>query len=382
MPDPDIVQEGAVHLDLPARAAGAKGPGTIGAGPFYNPAMRFNRDLSVLVLSARMATTPHERPFRVYDGLAASGARGLRLAKETTTRTAQTIEVVCNDRDADAAERIRRHAEANGVADRVEARHADFAYGFHGERFDHVDIDPFGSPMPFVDPALRHVRRGGTIAATATDVAALCGVHPNACLRRYDAVPWHGPAMHEVALRILAGAIVRHAAQSDQAARPILMHATDHYMRVYLEVEKGAQRADAALRQIGWAVEGVDGTRSLVARDSAPPTDARRVAGPLWTGPLHDAALVADLRERHLGHETLDAAPLDRFLDVAAEEAVGPGLFYEVGELSRTTKRNAPTREVLIDRLRAGGHHACRTHVDPAAIKTDAPMPTILAAFS
>lgn len=381
MPD-DHVVEGGIRLDIPPRSDGTRGPGTIGDGPFYNPAMRFNRDLSVLVTDARMDATRHDKPFRVYDGLAASGARGIRLAKECTPRPGQTIEVVCNDRDPEAVARIRRHAESNGVTERIEARNEDFTYGFHGERFDHVDIDPFGSPAPFFDAAIRHVRSGGTIAATATDVAALCGVYRNVCRRRYDATPWHGTPMHEVGLRILAGAIVRHAARFDKAARPVLMHATDHYMRVYLELRPGAQRADAARDAIGYAGEQVDGTRRLWQDRADVPDDVRALAGPLWVGPLHDAPLLDALTRALPEHQTLENAPLERFLETARAEVEAPPLHYGLGELAHAARRDAPTRATLIERLRAAGYHADRTHIDPAALRTDAPFAEILAAFS
>ena len=58
-------------------------------------------------------------------------------------------------------------------------------------RFDYIDIDPFGSPVGFVDSAMRSIKNGGVVACTATDTAALCGVYPRVCQRRYGAIPFH-----------------------------------------------------------------------------------------------------------------------------------------------------------------------------------------------
>ena len=72
-------------------------------------------------------------------------------------------------------------------------------------RFHYIDIDPFGSPVYFVDSAMRSVYNNGIIACTATDTATLCGVYPNVCRRRYGVKPFHSNVMHETGLRILLG---------------------------------------------------------------------------------------------------------------------------------------------------------------------------------
>lgn len=41
--------------------------------------------------------------------------------------------------------------------------------------WDFVDVDPFGSCMPFLDAAIGAVRDHGVLAAAATDLAVLCG---------------------------------------------------------------------------------------------------------------------------------------------------------------------------------------------------------------
>lgn len=370
-------QEGAIELDVPARPAGAKGPGAIGDGPFYNPAMQFSRDLSVLLVEERLQTILHDKPFVAYDGLAASGARGIRLAKECRPRADQEFLVVLNDREPDAIGRIERHIHANGVEACTETRQSDYTQGFGDDHFDYIDIDPFGSPMPFIDGALRHVRQGGIVAATATDVAALCGVHPSACRRRYDAIPWHAHGMHEVALRILAGAIIRHAARYDKTARPVLSHATDHYVRVYMEVRRGARRADEGLKQLAFAVEDHEGTRFLQRRDAPIPGDARRVAGPLWAGPLHDADLLHALQARLPEHPQLEPRTVGRFLERAIEEVDAPAMIYDVGELASGVGVSPPRFTALQDALRNQGYSCTRCHYAPEAIRTEAPRPII-----
>lgn len=378
------VHEGKARLEVPVpenvRAASDRGPGKIEGGLFFNPAMRFSRDLSVLFIEERAEAKTREEPFTVYDGLAATGARGIRLALECHPR-GRRLQVHVNDRDPRAVELLKRNIAANGVTDEVDATCEDFVHALGTTRYDHVDVDPFGSPIPFLDAAIQHVRDHGSLAVTATDVTALCGVYPKVALRRYDAVPWHGPGMHEVALRILAGTAVRNAARHDLALRPVLSHATDHYIRVYLTARRGAGRADEALGHIGYALEAADGTRSLVPRDAPRPADAVRWAGPLWTGPLQDTELVQALDDRLDRHPRLECTLLRRFLARAAEEAAAPPLLYEIGEIGKRLKRSVPPMDALFAALIADGHRVARTHTSDTAFKTDATRAEIDAAF-
>jgi tRNA (guanine26-N2/guanine27-N2)-dimethyltransferase len=73
-----IIQEGTTRLavpDLDAYVNGKHGLAALNAPVFYNPVMTFNRDVSVLF-------TACERPKTVLDGLAGTGARGVRIANE------------------------------------------------------------------------------------------------------------------------------------------------------------------------------------------------------------------------------------------------------------------------------------------------------------
>jgi tRNA G26 N,N-dimethylase Trm1 len=43
------------------------------------------------------------------------------------------------------------------------------------DRFDVVDLDPYGSAAPFLDAAVQSTADGGLICITCTDMAVLCG---------------------------------------------------------------------------------------------------------------------------------------------------------------------------------------------------------------
>ena len=122
----------------------------------------------------------------------------------------------------------------------------------HSQHFGYIDIDPFGTPMPFIDAAIQSIKNKGVLGITATDTAPLCGAHKAACIRRYKARPIRGSQCHEIGLRILLGYIAREAIKHDAGIRPLLCYYMDHYFRVYVQIIRGARRADKALEEIGF----------------------------------------------------------------------------------------------------------------------------------
>jgi tRNA (guanine26-N2/guanine27-N2)-dimethyltransferase len=347
--------EGGTTLHVPA-GGHVKGPKPRG-GPFYNPAMRLARDVSVAAAAHEAAT--RTSGIRFLDGLAAAGARGLRIAHEVPA-----CHVVLNDIDPKATARIEENRAALGLAD-AEVSTGPLEQVLAAERFDWVDVDPYGSPIRFLDAAVRGVRRGGIVSMAATDTATLNGLYPTTCRRRYDARSMRAPFGHELAVRLLTGAVVRAAARHDRAATPLLCHATDHYVRVYLRVEDGARRADEALGWMGYAwFDGRD-------RGVGPERPAEAAwAGPLWTGPLGDRSWVEGVHAEAGGR----AFPRDTvgLLERLVEEAGAPALFTSMPELGRAVKGSLPRIDAFMGRLREAGHVAVRTHFDPQGVKTDA----------
>lgn len=45
-------------------------------------------------------------------------------------------------------------------------------------QFDVIDLDPYGSCSIFIDSAVQAIKDGGLMLVTCTDLAVLCGNHP------------------------------------------------------------------------------------------------------------------------------------------------------------------------------------------------------------
>ena len=348
------VREGRAELVVPDVPV-LGGPGRRSSLPFYNPHMRVNRDLTVLLWSA---TLP--RGAKVLDGLAATGVLGIRGALESGLELA----VTWNDKNPNARDLILENAARNDVAGEV--LQEDLRVVLAKRRWDCVDIDPFGTPVPFVDAAIQQAWKGAVIGITATDTAPLAGTYPGVCLRRYGARSLPNPCTAETALRIFLGYLARIAASHDRGVHPLLAFAAEHFVKAIVAVDARPSSAEASLAHLGYVrFEGARFTAS-----TSPPNSPH--AGPLWLGPLSDSAVIASMAE---GVDTsFEAARLLRLL---LDEAGLPPFFYENHSLAQTLGLDPVPVASWVDALRLEGFRAARPHVTANAVKTDAPWEVV-----
>ena len=345
------VKEGAARLLVP-HVPRRKGPGTAGPWPFYNPTMTVNRDLAAIVL----AKWPR-RPRTVLDGLAATGAWGIRMQLE-----AGPYEITFNDRSTLAVRLIRENLRRNWT--RGDVVNGELVSLLGTDQYDFVDIDPFGPPTPFLGALFEEIKNGSGLGVTATDTSVLSGTYPAACLRRYQARPLRCPQGSEIGLRILLGFCERLAAKEGKAIRPILSFAAEHFLRVYATVDR--RTGDSPLGFVKRRSRG----EFIPARAEA---DA---IGRLWLGPLVDAPFL-----RRLTPSAWTSVPAARLLSSLQREADLPAFFVTTDELAAREHGSPPKLDLFLDALRETGHRAERTHFHPRGVRTDAPFDTVLSVF-
>jgi tRNA (guanine26-N2/guanine27-N2)-dimethyltransferase len=326
---------------------------------FYNAAMAVDRDLGVSL--ARALRERGEGPWRAWEMLAATGVRGLRILSESDL----VGEMWLTEQNPEALPVLRRNAR------RYAARGAHvLSHDAHrlipGAPFDFVDLDPYGTPVPFLPTALEAVRPGGLLGVTATDMMVLAGVLKGTCEARYGARPLRGRFGPEGGLRILIAYVARLAAESGRRVRPILSYVHDHHVRAYLRVTEPGD--DDPVDPVGLLSEPWDG-----------PAVVGGPFGPMWLGPLFDRDLVG-----RLGTSPMAARPkdLERLLrGFRGEVRADRPLFYEPNELAALLHlSNPPGIEALLDRLESSGWSAGRSHVRDAAFRTTAPRVDVLLA--
>ncbi|MBN2015164.1 MAG: tRNA (guanine(10)-N(2))-dimethyltransferase [Candidatus Altiarchaeota archaeon] len=329
---------------------------------FFNPQMELNRDISVAV--AKLT-----KPEHFCDALSGSGARGVRMANEVG------CQVTANDSNPKAVESIRKNAELNSVA--VNATNLDANLLMSQGRFDSIDIDPFGTPVRFIDSAVRSIRNEGVLAVTATDTSALCGTYPQACRRKYDSSPLRTDYYNELGLRILLGYVGRAGLKYDLCIQPLFSHCTRHYLRVYVRVKRSRKSANKSLQSMGYIqhcfrclYRGFSGLEELKTRcDCGSPL---RTAGPLWVSCFADPEFCKRLEQQLLeeNFRTLDES-LRLVSIVGAEQQVFVP-YYDVHKVyGKLGVIVAPMGKVM-ERLKGCGFKATRTHFSPIGVRTDA----------
>jgi tRNA (guanine26-N2/guanine27-N2)-dimethyltransferase len=365
------VREGNVEVEVPEQPAVGKGDAV-----FFNPQMELNRDVTVAALRAYRDREPRAETY--FDANAASGVRGVRAA-------AEGWDVTMVDVDSDAVELARENAARNDVDAEALQRDANAVLYDRERPADVVDVDPFGTPIPFADAALSNAQ--DLVCVTATDTAPLCGAHFQAGIRRYGAVPRNTEYHAEMGLRVLLSALVRTAARYDVGVTPILSHVTDHYARTYLELDHRATDADAAIEELGhvhhcqdclWR----DDEHGLVADrpENCPNCGSNRVvtAGPIWLGATQDAEFVRAVRDA-VTAEMGSASRARSMLETVAGELDAP-THYDQHKLYKQWGEPAVGMDEFLDALRDAGFAASRTHYGGTTFETDASIAEIDAA--
>lgn len=335
---------------------------------FYNPVMKLNRDVAVLLLKAWK-----RKKLRLADPLAGTGVRAIRFLKELPA--SKITHILINDANPAAEKLIKKHIALNKVNKRKTTVHShDASICLLSEKsHDYIEIDPFGTPNPFLDAAVKKLRRKGIIAVTATDTAALAGNAPGSCMRKYWAKPLRNECMHELGLRILIRKIQLIGAQHDKALTPVCVHATAHYVRAYLVCEQSKNEIKDVLKRHGYFLYCWKCKSHLISPAPIGECCKKQMdfAGPLWLGTLFDKSLVKEMHK----HAKDDAKKL---LQVLASEAdstlVG---FYDLHVLASALGMGAVKNKEVIKAIKKKGATATETHFSPYGIKTDLPLAEI-----
>ncbi|WP_313693028.1 tRNA (guanine(26)-N(2))-dimethyltransferase [Halorarum halobium] len=357
------IEEGGVTVEIEDARDGASEGRTDDV--FYNPEMELNRDVTVATL--RAYADREGRAETYLDAMAASGVRGTRAAAEGWAVTCADVEpesvelAARNLADYDGCEAVERDANA--------LLHADF--------FDVVDVDPYGSPIPFADAAVAGTRN--LLCVTATDTAPLCGAHFDAGVRRYSTVPRNTDYHPEMGLRVLLSALVRRAASRDKAATPVCSHVSRHYARTYLELDASASAANDRLDDLGH----VHHCQDCLEREheyglhadppeACPHCGSNRlvIAGPLWLGRVADPEFADSVRE-HVTDDMGTAKRARKLLETVSDELDTP-THYDQHRLCELWNRPASGMDEFVETLRSAGFDASRAHYAGTALKSDA----------
>src|SRR3989338_2095623 len=312
----DLVVEGKAKVAVPKYG----GKTVSSAMPvFYNPAMKPNRDITVLFMAAA-AEAYGIKKWNIADAMAATGVRGIRILLENGGSSVESLKM--NDYSAAAVALIKKNLKLNKISMggkvSVSSTEAN-KFLLNNRNFNYIDIDPFGYPGIFLDAAAKKIMHNGILAVTATDTSALAGTAAAACRRKYMAVPLKNGFMHETGVRILIRLVQLIGAVHEKALIPVFSYYKGHYIRAFFLCKTGAHRVDELLdlhKEILYCRDCCEkitmekeskqcsGCGENITREKC--HQGMQKAGPLWAGSLFDSTLAGKIEAAAAANKNMD----------------------------------------------------------------------------
>ena len=345
----------------------AEGPAKVAVGrAFINSLAKLNRDIGIAIVGPKK----RGKGLKMLDATAATGIRGIRYLMESAVDDCTFLEI-----NEDVFSQLNANIKSNGVkAAALNTSIQEFCSSTR-ERFDLVELDPFGGIYPYVFDVAKVLHGGSYLFATATDTAVLCGAQKNACLKLYSAKPMHNKLCHETGLRIMIGYMARTLAQFNFGIDVLLGMFHDHYMRVYAKLESGASAATKSIGELGFAFY-CDNCGAISSSKGLMPVHLEclecgskmRASGPLWLGRLKSEAAIASVSKyaSKSGNKRLQAVShlLSSELDIP--------LFYHIPSFTKRFGITGVSPDAVIESLVMHGFYASHTHFDPNGVKSNA----------
>ncbi|KAM0787302.1 hypothetical protein ACM66B_007078 [Microbotryomycetes sp. NB124-2] len=393
--------------------------------------------------SADTVLTPPKFKFTLLEALSATGLRAIRYAKEIPLMR----HVVANDLSKSAVEDIKRNVEYNGlnppglpptttasaegeidetqaktaqepalskadkedlVLGRVRVNEGDACvkmYNHRAEelRFDCIDLDPYGSAVPFLDAAIGAVADGGLLCITCTDAGVLAGHnYPEKAFTHYGGVCVNAEYSHEVGLRLVLNALAQTAARYGRHIEPLLSLSIDFYVRLFVKIDTSKIEVKAlpsktsllyychscqtpTFQPFGRVNERKNPKNGAVNytyhSPSGPPVGEHcancggrhSIGGPMWSGPIHKKSFIDDMLEIVAeDREKFKTAPrIEGMLTVARNELEAP-FYFTPSKTSGLFNAVSPSLQVVGSALLNAGYEISRSHASSGSIKTNA----------
>jgi len=373
----EVIQEGLARLIVPRIELYRREDGSIEPAwmpVFYNPHAVVSRDLTVVFLKTIIST----RDFFFVDLLSGTGIRGIRIGLEVGGQG------LLNDVDPRAYYYIKRNILLNKLEERLEVYNQEAntllnMLVFSGIFVDYIDIDPYGSPVPFIDSVFKPLAKRAFIGISATDLAPLSCTHPHKTLVRYWDKCIRVDFNKEYALRLLLANIALRSAALGFSTTPLLSIVHRHYVRAFLEVERSYNRAykkiSKCLGYIWYCLDTLERGYTRDPSDVPGCSNGRKpiVLGKTWicntvTSEVVERALREVSSMSFLNPDTI------KILALLKNEAEINTPYVRLDKLCGVLRLNMPKINVLINELREAGFKVTRTHMDIRGIKTTASL--------
>ncbi len=327
---------------------------------FYNPAMKVNRDISVAFLQAYGEILG--RKVDVLDAMGASGVRAIRYVKETSV----VRRLVMTDINHNSVEWAKKNMKLNEVEFEVLER--DNRVEMLESKYDFIDLDPFGSPIGFVENAVLSLKHKGILAVTATDISALSGSKKTAALRKYFTRGIKTDFYLEFGIRALAKYVILEGAKHEFVMKPVFAYYHNHHYRIFFQKIKKKSLVWKYLDEIKYIqYDPSTYARSLYDLGSEIRYKNGKILGPIYVGSLYDEIFL-DRLEKEVS-ERFSGSLAEKIVKRIVEGDARANLwhYFDLRYVSKYLRLSrTPSIDSVVQRL-----NGFRTHFSPTGIKVD-----------
>lgn len=381
---------------------------------FYNPIQQFNRDISTLSIIAydQFRAEQNEQKNKnknkkrkllgltILEALSASGLRSCRYGLEIPN----VYKIVANDLSPDAVTSINRNIEHNQLTGKVVANQGD-AIKFMASttnKFNIVDLDPYGTASPFLDSAIQCIEEDGMLLVTCTDAAVLAGSgYPEKCFALYGGNNFgnsyiNSETNHEVGIRLMLQSIAATAAKYKKSIEPMLSLSIDYYFRVWVKVKTSPIKVKTLASET-MLTYGCNGCGHKVVQPLGIRNDNKyiypklvgqvnshcqycgsthTVAGPMYAGPLHNQTFInkiLQLNEKSDKEIYKTSERIKGMLTLAQSELNTVPFFYNLNHLNSIFKSPPISIGEYSKAVGNLGYKLSLTHAKKNCIKSDIP---------
>ncbi|KAI3384991.1 hypothetical protein SNEBB_005167 [Seison nebaliae] len=276
---------------------------------------------------------------------------------------------------------------------------------------DVIDIDPYGSPGPFLQSTMKCLKKssspiGSLLMVTATDAAVLCGsAGGDASWARYGTVTAPKmPYCHETAIRSLLYTISRVANDNDGCyIEPIVSMYSDFYIRLFLLVKRSPVEAKKSAQNIGYSfictnctsyhIQPLMKVKSVNTNTRYEPTNIQanskceicgsnlRITGPFWIASINNSQFIQNLIDDNTQLELSTKKRIAGRLSLLQEELDDVPFFYLLNQLSKTFRCRSPTINEIRSALLSANYRVSFSHCEKSSLKTNASSNVMMALF-
>jgi len=329
---------------------------------FYNPAMKIVRNLNIEIYKNFA-----KEGYKFLDLLASVGANSIRIKKDLPF-----IEVYANDVSKKAVELLKNNTQINEVQINILNHNAKNLHCYLKEKFEIIDIDPFGSPLKFFPYVLNFLSKQTLLSLTATDIATLSGKNSETCLMRYGIFCVKNDMEREIGLRNLIYKTITFFSSFQYLAKIIFGYSDRHFAKVYLILEKSSKKnIEKFLKENVGFISFCENclNKKIGFHEKCEFCNSNfKIIGPTYLGKLFDEKFVRKALEnaKYLDVKKIFAKVLEDF----SEDYTLPPITFNTHLIAKILKRNVKSIEHLKNELKNLGIKSSKSYLDPKSIRT------------